>query len=150
MKQTLFALCILLLISCSGRNNNSSFTPQTEVDIIKYIADNQLNAQRSDSGLYYVINDQGIGTRPTSSSNVTITYKGYFLDGTVFDKNSNGYTTPLNRVIKGWTEGVPYFNEGGEGILIVPSSLAYGNSGLGKIIPGGAVLVFNIKLISVN
>ncbi|MFT4576505.1 MAG: FKBP-type peptidyl-prolyl cis-trans isomerase FkpA [Polaribacter sp.] len=148
MKQSIFLLCIILFTSCSS-NDDSNFTPQTEADIIKYIADNNLNAEKSNSGLYYVINNLGTGARPTSSSNVTVAYKGYFLDGTVFDQSANGISFGLNQVIKGWTEGIPYFKEGGDGILLVPSNLGYGNAGRGSI-PGGAVLVFDIRLISVN
>jgi FKBP-type peptidyl-prolyl cis-trans isomerase FkpA len=151
MKQSIFLLCIILFTSCLKSSESGTLEPlnQTEADIIKYIADNNLNAQRSDSGLYYVINNEGTGDQPTGTSNVTIAYKGYFLDGTIFDQNSNGYTTYLNRVIKGWTEGITYFKEGGDGILLVPSNLGYGSNGYSSI-PGGAVLVFDVRLISVN
>jgi FKBP-type peptidyl-prolyl cis-trans isomerase FkpA len=144
---TLF-LSLFLFLSCSKDGDN--IEPQTEADIIKYIEDNNLNATRSDSGLYYVIDNEGTGTRPTSSSNVTVAYKGSLLNGTVFDQSdSNGISFGLNQVIKGWTEGITYYKEGGEGILLIPSNLGYGNNGQGSI-PGGAVLVFDIKLISVN
>tara|TARA_B100000768_G_C11211616_1_gene346270 strand:+ start:223 stop:729 length:507 start_codon:yes stop_codon:yes gene_type:complete len=148
MKNYLFIICVtFILFSCSMSDSN--FEPQTEADIIKYIDVNNLDAQRSSSGLYYVINELGNGVRPTSSSNVTVTYRGTLLDGTVFDQNSNGFTSSLTRVILGWREGIPYFKEGGEGILLIPSNLGYGDSGAGSI-PGGAVLVFDINLISVN
>ncbi len=121
-----------------------------EADILTYINDNNLNAKRTDSGLYYVINKEGTGQKPTSNSSVTVVYKGYFLDGTVFDaSNTNGTTFRLDQVISGWTEGIPLFNEGGEGILLIPNNLAYGLQGTPPI-PGGAVLVFDIELISVN
>ncbi|MBT6081463.1 MAG: peptidylprolyl isomerase, partial [Polaribacter sp.] len=75
---------------------------------------------------------------------------GYFLDGNVFDQsNAAGISFGLNQVIKGWTEGITYFREGGEGILLVPYNLGYGENGRGSI-PGGAVLVFDVKLIRVN
>ncbi|AUC86418.1 peptidylprolyl isomerase [Polaribacter sp. ALD11] len=149
MKSYLLSFFLLIFFtSCSS--DNSNFTPQTEADIIKYIEENNLNANRSDSGLYYVIENEGEGKRPTSSSNVTVAYKGYFLDGNVFDKSdANGISFGLNQVIKGWTEGITYFKEGGKGILLVPSNLGYGANGRSSI-PGGAVLVFDIKLISVN
>jgi FKBP-type peptidyl-prolyl cis-trans isomerase FkpA len=144
---TLF-ISLFLVISCS--KDVDSFEPQTEADIIQYIEANNLNATRSDSGLYYVIDNEGTGTRPTSSSNVTVDYKGYLLDGTVFDQSdSNGISIGLNQVIAGWTEGIQLFKEGGEGILLIPSNLGYGSNGSGPI-PGGAVLVFDIELISVN
>jgi FKBP-type peptidyl-prolyl cis-trans isomerase FkpA len=143
---TLF-FAVLLFTSCS---NDSSFEPQTEADILKYIEDNNLNATKTDSGLYYVINNEGTGTRPTSTSNVTVAYKGYFLDGSTFDQsNSSGISFGLNQVISGWTEGIQLFKEGGDGILLVPYNLGYGANGRGSI-PGGAALIFDVKLISVN
>lgn len=139
---------VFIFLSCS--NNDTDFERQTEEDIIKYIEDNDLNANRTDSGLYYVIDKSGSGTRPTSSSNVTVAYKGYFLDGSVFDQSdASGISFGLNQVISGWTEGIPLFKEGGEGLLLVPSNLGYGDNGRSSI-PGGAVLLFDIKLISVN
>tara|TARA_B110001450_G_scaffold89343_1_gene84951 strand:+ start:1953 stop:2396 length:444 start_codon:yes stop_codon:yes gene_type:complete len=147
MKLSLY-LFLLIFISCT--NNNSNFKPQTEADIIKYIKNKSLNATKSSSGLYYVINNEGNGTRPKSTSNVTVAYKGYLLDGTVFDKsNDTGISFGLNQVITGWTEGITYFKEGGEGVLLIPSNLGYGPNGIGSI-PGGAALVFDIKLIRVN
>jgi len=141
-------LSIFLFISCS--KNDTNFEPQTESDILEYIEDNNLSGTKSNSGLYYVINSEGTGTRPTSNSSVTVAYKGYFLNGSVFDQsNSDGISFGLNQVISGWTEGIQLFKEGGEGILIVPSNLGYGDNGR-QGIPGGAVLVFDIKLISVN
>lgn len=138
---------ILLFLSCS---KEADFEPQTEADILKYIEDNNLEATKTNSGLYYVINKQGTGTRPISSSNVTVAYKGYFLDGNVFDQsNSEGSSFGLNQVIAGWTEGIQLFKEGGEGILLIPYNLGYGASQV-RSIPGGSVLVFDIKLISVN
>lgn len=123
---------------------------KNEIDIIKYIEDNNLNANKTISGLYYVINEEGTGTRPTGSSNVTVAYKGYYLDGTVFDQSHpSGISFGLDRVIQGWTEGIPLFKEGGEGILLIPSNLAYGLNGTGSV-PRGAVLVFDVNLISVD
>jgi FKBP-type peptidyl-prolyl cis-trans isomerase FkpA len=139
---------MFIFLSCSS--NDANFESQTEEDIIKYIEDNDLNANRTNSGLYYVIDNSGSGTRPTSSSNVTVAYKGYFLDGSVFDQSdASGISFGLNQVIAGWTEGIPLFKEGGEGLLLVPSNLGYGANGRNSI-PGGTVLLFDIKLISVN
>jgi FKBP-type peptidyl-prolyl cis-trans isomerase FkpA len=150
MKKYLYLFTLVLVfISCSDKTD-TSFEPETEQDIIHYIEDNNLNATRSNSGLYYVINNEGSGARPTSTSNITVDYKGYFLDGVVFDEsNSNGISFRLNEVIQGWTEGITYFREGGNGILLVPYNLGYGESGRGSI-PGGSVLIFDIRLLSVN
>jgi FKBP-type peptidyl-prolyl cis-trans isomerase FkpA len=140
-------ISLLFFISCS---EDKSEEPQTEADIIAYIEANNLNATRTSSGLYYVIDNEGSGSRPTSTSNVTVAYKGYFLDGGTFDQSSDsGISFGLNQVIPGWTEGIQLFKEGGEGMLLIPYNLGYGLNGRPSI-PGGAVLLFDIQLISVN
>ena len=153
MKSTLLALVSLLFVSCLSDNEASKpvdYTIQNEKEIVDYIAKNNLTAIKTDSGLYYVVNEAGTGTQPTASSNVTVAYKGYFTNGNTFDQsNASGISFGLNQVIKGWTEGIPYFKEGGSGVLLIPSHLGYGSTASGPI-PGGSVLVFDVKLIKVN
>jgi FKBP-type peptidyl-prolyl cis-trans isomerase FkpA len=152
MKNFLSALFILtLFISCTKDNNSIvDYTAKNELEIKDYIAKNNLTAQRSDSGLYYIITNPGTGTQPTASSNVTVAYKGYFTNGTVFDQSTAaGVSFGLRQVIQGWTEGIPYFKTGGVGVLLVPAHLGYGSND-NRGIPGGSVLIFDVKLISVN
>ena len=152
MKQLLSTLLVLtLFISCSKDTKTvTDYTAKNEQEIKDYLAKNNLTAQRSTSGLYYIINEQGTGTQPTAASNVTVAYKGYFTNGNVFDQSkAEGISFGLNQVIRGWTEGIPYFKAGGSGVLLVPSHLGYGSYNYGPI-PGGSVLIFDVKLISVN
>jgi FKBP-type peptidyl-prolyl cis-trans isomerase FkpA len=152
MKHFLTALFALtLFISCSNnKETTTDFTAQNEQEIKDYIVKNSLTATRSESGLYYVISNPGTGANPTATSNVTVAYKGYFTNAVVFDQSSaTGIPFGLNQVIKGWTEGIQYFKPGGNGILLVPAHLGYGSYNYSGI-PGGSVLVFDVKLISVN
>lgn len=151
MKHTLIFLFSILFISCSNDDNKKTdYTVENETEIKKYIADNNLTATKSASGLYYVIDNAGTGTQPTATSNVTVAYKGYYTNGTIFDQSdANGISFGLQQVIQGWTEGITYFKEGGNGILLIPSHLGYGSSNYNGI-PGGSVLIFDIDLISVN
>ena len=152
MKQLLSTLLVLtLFISCSKDTKTvTDYTAKNEQEIKDYLAKNNLTAQRSTSGLYYIINEQGTGTQPTAASNVTVAYKGYFTNGNVFDQSkAEGISFGLNQVIKGWTEGIPYFKTGGSGVLLILSHLGYGSTNNGPI-PGGSVLIFDVKLISVN
>jgi len=152
MKHLLTTLLgLVLFISCTKDNNSIvDYTAKNELEIKDYIAKNNLTAQRSTSGLYYVIDEPGTGTQPTATSNVTVAYKGYFTNGTVFDQSSAaGVSFGLNKVIPGWTEGIQYFKTGGSGILLIPSHLGYGSYDYSGI-PGGSVLIFDVKLISVN
>ena len=150
MKYFLLPFLLVLFLACSTDSKESDFTERNEAEIVAYIGANNLTAQRTASGLYYVIEEPGTGTQPISTSNVTVAYKGYYTNGTVFDQsNFNGISFNLQGVIRGWTEGIPFFKEGGNGILLVPSHLAYGSSNY-QGIPGGSVLIFEVQLISVN
>lgn len=151
MKYTLIAILFTVFISCSkDKDAEENFVARNEKEITDYIAKNNLIAKKSDTGLYYVINQQGTGTQPNANSNVRVAYKGYYTNGQVFDQSpAAGITFNLQEVIKGWTEGITYFKTGGNGILLVPAHLGYGNSDRNGI-PGGSVLIFEINLISVN
>ncbi|MGL1889697.1 MAG: FKBP-type peptidyl-prolyl cis-trans isomerase [Reichenbachiella sp.] len=149
MKYLVLVSSLFLFLSCADEDEKD-YTAQNEKDILAYIAENDLDAQRSESGLHYVIYEPGAGAAPNASSNVTVAYKGYYLDGSVFDEStSTGISFGLGQVINGWTEGITYFKPGGSGILLIPAHLGYGNNDSGRI-PGGSVLIFDITLISVN
>lgn len=124
------------------------FRHKNEEEIKAYIAKNKLEAQKSDTGLYYLICKEGEGNHPSPNSSVTISYIAYFTDGKTFDE-SEKIEIKLSDVIAGWTEGIQHFKEGGEGVLFIPSHLAYGDTDYGSI-PGGSVLIFDIQLIEVN
>lgn len=145
-------LCFLVLslgVSCKKKNVIDQATADENI-ITKYIADHGLNATATGSGLYYVISSQGTGANPTASSVVTVNYKGYLTDGTVFDRSpAGGYVTALSKVIQGWQEGIPLFKKGGKGILLIPSALGYGSQAQSGI-PANSVLIFDIELVDVN
>ncbi|XCF05570.1 FKBP-type peptidyl-prolyl cis-trans isomerase [Tamlana crocina] len=146
------ALSLFILTACTNDDERApvDYREQNEAEIQAYISENELTAIRTDSGLYYVIDEQGEGEQPTANSNVTVAYKGYFLNGTVFDQSdAEGATFNLQQVIPGWTEGITYFNEGGSGMLLVPAHLGYGSFYYNGI-PGGSVLIFDIELLAVN
>lgn len=151
MKYTLVALFSMLLLSCSLEDPKvPDYRTKNDQAINTYLEANDLTAVKSSSGLYYIIDEPGTGDQPTYTSNVTVAYKGYFLNGTVFDESeAEGVSFNLQQVILGWTEGITYFKEGGSGILLVPAHLGYGSYKYNGI-PGGSVLVFEVKLISVN
>ena len=149
MKNTLIALTLILFMSCS-KDEVKSYTAENDQEIQTYLSENNLNAQKSSSGLYYIIDNTGTGKNPITTDRVKVAYKGYYSNGTVFDESSEeGISFNLLDVIIGWTEGITYFNEGGSGKLLIPSHLAYGSNDY-KEIPGGSVLIFDIELIYVN
>ena len=144
-------LIVSLLFFTACDKDNRSQAEKDQEAIISFLEDNNLttDAQSTDSGLYYVIEKPGSGSHPPEGATVIVHYRGTLLNGNVFDSSySNGtpITISLNSVIKGWKEGIPLFKRGGKGLLIIPSALAYGNSGNGSI-PANSVLLFEIELI---
>ena len=105
----------------------------------------------TESGLQYKIEVEGAGISPEETDTVEVNYEGRLIDGTVFDSSydrGESVKFPLNRVIKGWTEGLTYAKEGGKIQLYVPAELGYGQRGSGPI-PGNSTLIFDIELVKV-
>ena len=150
MKNSLYLFLIgFTVISCVN-DDVETIPPQTEQDIINFLEENNIDAERTSNGLYYIIEEEGTGENPTQSSNVTVAYRGFLLNGTVFDQSpQSGISFDLDRVIAGWTLGIPLFKEGGRGKLFIHPVLGYGNNPPPGI-PQSAVLIFDIHLISVN
>jgi FKBP-type peptidyl-prolyl cis-trans isomerase FklB len=105
------------------------------------------------SGLQYRVLHAGNGKNVTSGSDmVTVTYKGWLINGKVFDQTPPGQTAtfPAGRLIPGWVEALSLMKEGDEWQLVIPSDLGYGARGAGADIPPNQTLVFDMKLVAVN
>jgi FKBP-type peptidyl-prolyl cis-trans isomerase len=104
------------------------------------------------SGLQYQIIKDATGPKPKATEQVVANYKGTLIDGTQFDSSydrGRPATFPLQGVIKGWTEGVPLMSVGAKYKFWVPSDLAYGPRGRGKVIGPNSTLVFEIELVKI-
>ncbi len=130
--------------------------------IKKYLADNNITANKTASGLYYVITQTGSGENAKPGQEVTMNYTGKLLDGTSFDSNQDpkfGHTDPFKfqlgggQVIKGWDEGIALLNKGAKAKLIIPSPMGYGarampgNPNNEKGIPASSILVFDVEML---
>lgn len=105
------------------------------------------------SGLQYEVLNSGGGDKPpTEVSTVNVHYHGTLTDGTVFDSSverGEPISFPLNRVIKGWTEGVQLMKKGDKFRFFIPANLGYGSRSAGKI-PPGSVLIFDVELLAIE
>ena len=119
----------------------------------QYLADNQITTEPEASGLYYIETEAGTGLQPQQGETVDVHYTGKLIDGTVFDTSVGGssfsFTLGIGYVIPGWDEGIGYMKEGGKAILIIPSKLGYGSSGIGSI-PPYSTLIFDVELVDVR
>ncbi len=117
--------------------------------------------ETSDATMFYVVDSTTDGAPVAIDSTIQVAYKGYLMDGRVFDESSDGnyfqFTVSESDegVIRGWQLGMQKFKEGEKGRLIIPYPLAYGESGQHTsgnkvIIPPYETLVFDIEVVSVE
>ncbi len=105
------------------------------------------------SGLQYKILKKGTGPSPLPTSTVECNYRGTTIDGKEFDsyyKRGKPSEFKVNGVIKGWSEALQKMKVGSKWMLYVPSDLAYGDYGAGRVIEPGATLIFEIELLGIK
>lgn len=110
-------------------------------------------AKRTKSGMVYIPVKQGSGKQPNPTSTVKVHYTGTLVDGKVFDSSVQRGTPAefrLDQVIPCWTEGVSMMKEGGKARLVCPSYLSYGEAGRPPLVPGGAMLLFEVELMEIR
>lgn len=111
------------------------------------------NAKKTASGLVYEVLKEGTGAKPKATDTVEVHYHGTLTNGEVFDSSvdrGKKISFPLNRVIKGWTEGLQLIAAGGKVKLVIPPELGYGDAGAPPKIPGGSTLIFEVELFQIN
>ena len=133
------------------QNNEQQLSIDLEL-IENYLKENNIEATKAESGLHYEITKIGNGDNAASGNNVTVHYTGMLLNGEVFDSSVErdqpfSFQLGQGMVIRGWDEGITYFNKGAKGKIYIPSSLGYGPSGAGGVIPPNAVLIFEIEVL---
>ena len=104
----------------------------------------------------------GQGAEASPGATVTVHYTGWMYDhtrpdkkGAEFDSSRKGgqpfsFVLGQKQVIAGWDQGVTGMKAGGQRRLVIPSALAYGDRGAGRVIPPGATLVFDVELLEVQ
>ena len=112
-------------------------------------------AEKTESGLAYIIEKEGNGPKPTKGQNVSVHYAGFLTNGQKFDSSFDrnqpiDIAIGVGQVIPGWDEGIMLLNEGSKAKLIIPPSLGYGAQGAGGVIPPNATLVFEVELVKVK
>lgn len=140
---------------------------KAQADFEAWLNDEYPNRETTESGLMYVITEQGDGPAPEQGDSINVQYVGKFIDGKVFDtsweqvaKDNNIYnpqrpyaplplTCGVGQVIPGWDEGLQLLNQGGSATLIIPPHLAYGERGYPGFIPPNSTLVFDVTLVNV-
>lgn len=103
------------------------------------------------SGIFYSIENPGIGDPPTDSSTVTVNYTLYLVDGTLVESTEmtgKPSTFEVGNVIKGWKESLKLIGVMGKGTFVIPSGLGYGLRSVNGM-PRNAILVFDIEILKI-
>lgn len=137
---------VLFFSSCTEKINDNNREGLDRELILDYIADNNLEMEEHETGLFYAIEEVGEGKKVEIGSEVTFKYKGYFLNDSIFDENSKGVTSSTVQNIKGMQLGLMMLAKGGKSKLIIPSHLAYGNDTLTSRL-ANEVLVFDVEVV---
>lgn len=145
MKYIILLIFAFTLLSSCGKDE-LSVAEQFDVDtklIEDYLKAKNKTALKTPDGIFYIVEKEGSAEKPKLTSSVSVSYKGYFLDGVVFDSSAKA-VFPLYSVVQGWQIGIPKFGRGGKGTLLIPSVYGYGT----KETSGrtSAVLIFDIEV----
>lgn len=156
----LFAAILLVLTGCQKSTepaaDSASSTPASAPAAPAHAAAPATAGEMktTPSGLKYQVLKQGTGTvSPTATDTVTVHYHGTLQNGTVFDSSvqrGQPASFPLNRVIRGWTEGVQLMKVGDKFKFEIPPDLAYGAQSPSPSIPPNSTLVFEVELLKIN
>lgn len=120
----------------------------------KYLKEKNITTKPLPSGLIFIEKVKGTGAKAVAGKKVKVHYTGTLLDGTKFDSSRDRdkpfeFTLGQGQVIKGWDEGIALMNVGGKAVLIIPSTIGYGERDMGTI-PPYSTLVFDVELLGVN
>ena len=107
----------------------------------------------TESGLMYVLQQQGSGPAAAKGAKVSVHYTGMLTDGTKFDSSRDRgrpiqFTLGAREVIPGWELGIAGMKKGERRKLLIPYYLAYGERGYPGVIPPKATLIFDVELVN--
>lgn len=134
------------------QNDYPEETAKAANALAAYLAKNNIVAEPTETGLYYVVTEEGNGEHPEVGKPVTMHYTGKLLDGTVFDSSVERdepfqFVLGVGQVIPGWDEGVQLMTKGEKGVLYIPYYLGYGERQAGDKIVPFSNLIFDVELI---
>jgi len=129
-------------------------TKEEQIILESYLQNANITIKPANSGLYYIEDLTGKGSKPKTGQKVTIHYTGSFINGEIFDSSLKRgeafeFEFGANQVIPGLEEGVGMMKTGGKATLIIPSHIAYGSQQY-KMIPPFSTLIFEVELLNIK
>ena len=100
-----------------------------------------------DGGVLYRVLKPGSGPHPTDGNVVTFHYEGRFIDGTVFDKESQPETIGVKELIMGFAIALKAMPLGAKWEIYIPWQSAYGAQGTDDV-PPFSTLIYKVELLN--
>ena len=140
------------------RNSSSAASAKVMIQRdsdIKQIEQKYPGAIIKSSGLRYVVQKAGTGSKPSPGSTAVVNIKGMLLSGTYFansDLSGGAEELPVGtgKIIPGLDEAIMDMTTGEKRTVIIPPELAYKDRGVENVIPPNSFLVFEIELVQVK
>ena len=128
-----------------------------QIRLNNFLKENQITQENFVDGIYYIEHEEGKGPIAAGKSHIRVHYKAFFTDGRVFD-NTYEYTNALevdlgkpDQLLEGFEIGIRLMREGGRASFVIPSQLAFGESGSTTgIVPPYATLIYEVELVDVS
>lgn len=152
---TVSLITLTLGVSCLKETSTETMELQERTNIQDFLELNDtLDFVVKKSGMYYFEVKAGTGLQPAAHDTAFVFYTVKSLSGIVLDSNLGTIDTLVfpvgeKKMIEGFDEGVSYMRKGGESLLLIPSSLAYGANGYGFIGPY-TPLIIKVDLVRVK
>ena len=142
----LFALVSTVLFSCGSYSDEE--LNEFDATIQKYMKSNHIDCEKSESGLYYKIIEEGEGDFIQFTDRVSVKYKGTFIGGEKFDEQTEPIEMAVTEQINAWKELMLQLKKGSKAYMIVPPHLGYGEYEVDKI-PSNSILIFELEVVDV-
>lgn len=149
MKRLNFILFVTIAIfasSCGSYSEEELTNFDTKIQ--KYMKRKHIDCEKSASGLYYKILEEGEGDLIQFTDKVSVTYKGTFLDGKKFDEQTEPIEMAVSEQMNAWKELMLQLKKGSKAYMIVPPHLGYGEYKVDKI-PSNSTLIFELEIVDV-
>ena len=137
----------MALFSCKTYSEDDK--KQFDLQIQEFLKEENISCERSSSGLYFKILDEGEGDNIRYSDIVSFTYRGTLLNGKVFDEQKDPVEFEVRQLIGAWKEIMLELKPGGKAYLVAPPHLGYGEHELDHI-PKNSILVFELEVKNVR
>ncbi len=133
---------------------NKILTEKQTKELKEYAAKNKIKYIVSPLGVLVEVQNEGVGIKADNGKHVKLMYKGYLMNGQVFDANMGAdakHTEPIDvavgmhNTIPGFEDAMKYFGKGGKGRLLIPSTLGYGERE-SPLLPANSNLIFDIEI----